>query len=438
MKPAVILKSDFVVSSDKNYSNYVNYIDREGAKNRGKEVQDYNFEDASFENYLEYMNRSTAKYSNEKEKGEGLFTNDKDLLNKTERREIKKMFQESQQKGTVLWRDVYSFDNEWLKENGFMNDGLLDEKSIKDATRQSMSECFKRENLKDTGYWVGEIHYNTDNIHVHVASTETKNTRPMMEHTIRKKKAEDEYEELVVIQPRGKRKPSTEDSMKSSFINHLADRDNTLERLSTLRYELHHSMRIDEKSIKQKKRLEKIKSQLPEERRHWSYNHYNMKTLKQPINEYTHQYMNMYHKKEFDEYKNLLKKDSEMNKALYGIGDKNKNRYQDTYENKMNDLNSKMGNALLKSLKEKEKSSYQTTKSFEVSSEHPYTNTIQKSNNEKENKKVKFKVNANNRITKYDLYAIQRAFKNHRKDQELETQHNQLQRRIENENQNEL
>ena len=72
-----------------------------------------------------------------------------------------------------------------------MNDGLLDEKSIKDATRQSMSECFKRENLKDTGYWVGEIHYNTDNIHVHVASTETKNTRPMMEHTIRKKKAED-------------------------------------------------------------------------------------------------------------------------------------------------------------------------------------------------------------------------------------------------------
>ena len=164
MKPAVILKSDFVVSSDKNYSNYVNYIDREGAKNRGKEVQDYNFEDASFENYLEYMNRSTAKYSNEKEKGEGLFTNDKDLLNKTERRDIKKMFQESQQKGTVLWRDVYSFDNEWLKENGFMNDGLLDEKSIKDATRQSMSECFKRENLKDTGYWVGEIHYRSEGV----------------------------------------------------------------------------------------------------------------------------------------------------------------------------------------------------------------------------------------------------------------------------------
>src|SRR5699024_6382129 len=189
------------------------------------------------------------------------------------------------------------------------------------------------------------------------ASTETKNTRPMMEHTIRKKKAEDEYEELVVIQPRGKRKPSTEDSMKSSFINHLADRDNTLQRLSTLRYELHHSMRIDEKNDKQNKRLEKIKEQLPKDRRHWAYNHYSMKNLKQPINEYTHQYMNMYHKKEFDEYKQLLKKDSEMNKALYGVGDKNKNRYQDTYENKMDDLNSKMGNALLKTLREKEKDS---------------------------------------------------------------------------------
>ena len=80
MKPAVILKSDFVVSTDKNYSNYVNYIDREGAKNRDKEVQDYKLEDASYEKYLEYMNRSTAKYSNEKEKGEGLFTEDKDLV----------------------------------------------------------------------------------------------------------------------------------------------------------------------------------------------------------------------------------------------------------------------------------------------------------------------------------------------------------------------
>ncbi|MGO2548087.1 relaxase MobL, partial [Mammaliicoccus vitulinus] len=178
MKPAVILKSDFVVSTDKNYSNYVNYIDREGAKNRDKEVQDYKWEDASYEKYLEYLNRSTVKYSNEKEKGEGLFTEDKDLLSKNERRDIKKMFQESQQKGTVLWRDVYSFDNEWLDKNGFMNDGLLDEKSIKDATRRSMSECFNREDLKDTGYWVGEIHYNTDNIHVHVASTETEDTRP--------------------------------------------------------------------------------------------------------------------------------------------------------------------------------------------------------------------------------------------------------------------
>lgn len=438
MKPAVILKSDFVVSTDKNYSNYVNYIDREGAKNRDKEVQDYKWEDASYEKYLEYMNRSTAKYSNEKEKGEGLFTEDKDLLSKNERRDIKKMFQESQHKGTVLWRDVYSFDNEWLDKNGFMNDGLLDEKSIKDATRRSMSECFNREDLKDTGYWVGEIHYNTDNIHVHVASTETENTRPMMENIIKKKNSEGEYEEMIVIEPRGKRKPSTEDSMKSSFINHLANRNNTLERLSTLRYELHHSMRIDEKSIKQKKRLEEIKEELPEDRRHWAYNHSNMKHLKQPINEYTHQYMNMYYKKEFDEYKELLKKDSEMNKALYGVGDKNKNRYQDTYENKMNELNSKMGNALLKSLKEKEKYSYQSSRVFEPTSQCNQKKSVQKNNYQQSNSKVKFKIHPNDRLTKHDLYAIQRAFKNHRKDQELETQHNQLQRRIENENQNEL
>lgn len=435
MKPAVILKTDFVVSTDKNYSNYVNYIDRDGAKNRDKESQYYKSEEDDFEKYLDYMNRDYAKHTNRKDRGEGLFTEDKYVLSKNERKEIKKKFQESQKKGTVLWRDVYSFDNEWLKKNGFLNDGLLDEISIKDATRKSMSECFKREGIQKTGYWVGEIHYNTDNIHVHVASTETTNTRPMMENIIKKKNSEGEYEEMIVIEPRGKRKPSTEDSMKSSFINHLADRDNTLQRLSTLRYELHHSMRIDEKNDKQNKRLEKIKEQLPKDRRHWAYNHYSMKNLKQPINEYTHQYMDMYHKKEFDEYKQLLKKDSEMNKALYGVGDKNKNRYQDTYENKMDDLNSKMGNALLKTLREKEKDSYQTSRTFKLSSESTQVILENRTGN---NSNTKFKSHRNNSITKYDLYAIQRAFKNHRKDYELETQHNQLQRRIENESQNEL
>lgn len=438
MKPAIILKTDFVVSTEKNYSNYISYIDREGAKNRKIDTKEYELDHSDFDNYLDYMNRSSAKYSNRKEKGEGLFTNIKDTLNTEERKNIKKTFRESQKKGTVLWRDVYSFDNEWLKKNGFMDNGLLDEKSIKDATRKSMSDCFKREGLNSTGYWVGEIHYNTDNIHVHVASTETENTRPIMEYTVKKKNSKDEYDEFVTHQPRGKRKPSTEDSMKSTFINHLADRDNTLERLSTLRYELHHSMKIDSKSIEQKKKLEKIKAQLPEDRRHWAFNHYNMKHLKKPINEYTHQYMNMYHKKEFDEYKKLLKKDSEFNKALYGIGDKKKNRFEDTYENKMNDLNGKMGNALLKSLKEKEKLSKVQTKTFEYSiPSHIQTHGVNQKNGQKKSN-VRFKINPKNHITKYDLYAVQRAFINHRKEYELESQHTQLERRIEIENQNEL
>lgn len=434
MRPAVILKSDFVVSTDKNFSNYISYIDRERAKQRTIESVEYQIDDLEFEKYLDYMNRAPAKYSNEKANGEGLFTNVKDTLSAKERRDMKKKFQHSQEKGTVLWRDVYSFDNEWLKQNGFLNDGLLDEKSIKDATRRSMQECFKREGLEDTGYWVGEIHYNTENIHVHVASTETNNTRPMMENIIKKKNSEGEYEEMIVIQPRGKRKLSTEDVMKSSFINHLVDRDHTLERLSTLRYTLHHSMKVDENSVAQKKKLEKIKAQLPEDRRHWAYNHYNMKHLRQPIDAY----MNGYHKEEFDEYKDLLKKDSQMNQRLYSIGDKDKNRFEATYENKMNDLNAKMGNALLKSLKEKDKLSHHPSRTFEVSMPTNEPNAVQKEEAQQKNANVQLKVHPNDRITKYDLYAIQRAFINHRKAHELESQHTQLERKIENENQNEL
>lgn len=432
MKPAIILKTDFVAHTEKDFSNYINYIDRDGAKNRGVEEIKYDYDDNSYEDYLEYMNRPSAKYTNKKEEGEGLFSNKKDLLNSKERKDIKKRFKDSQEKGTVLWRDIYSFDNEWLTNNGFLKDGLLEEKSIKDATRKAMEDCFKREGLTDTGYWVGEIHYNTDNIHVHIASTETKNTRPIMEYVQKKRNSNGDYDELISSQPRGKRKPSTEDSMKSTFINHLADRDNTLERLSTLRYELHHAIKVNPKSIDQKKILKDIKSQLPADRKHWLYNHYSMKNLKEPINEYTHQYMNMYHKKEFDEYKELLKKDSELNKSLYGVG--KKKRFKDSYENKMNDLNSKMGNALLRTIKESEKKlSKEITINHEI-----HKNSRTGNSNISNNSKMKFKMNGKNNITKYDLYGVQKAFRDHRREHELESQSKQLEQKIQNENQNEL
>lgn len=434
MKPAVILTSDFVVHTDKSYSNYVSYIGRDRATGKKVEEVDYEVDKESFDKYLDYMNRPSAKYTTKKEKGNGLFTNNKNELNSKEQNEIKKKFKNSQENGALLWRDVYSFDNEWLEKMDYLNNGILDEDSIKEASRRAMDECFEREDMKEKGYWVAEIHYNTDNIHVHIASSETENTRPMIEY---ERKMKDGSKEKV-IEPKGKRSIKTEDRMKSTFINHLADRDNSLERLSQLRYDLHHSINIDRKSTSQKKRLEEIKKMLPADRRHWSYNHYNMKHLKDPIDRYTNIYMNTYHKDRFQEYRELLMKDKEYNKALYGVGSKNKNRFEDSYNNKVEELNSKMGNALLRTIKESEKKKKKKSRTIEVPSE--IFNQLQISKNAKSSSKGnrKIKMQPKNNITKYDLYAVERAFSNHRREHELESQSKQLEQKIQNENQNEL
>lgn len=373
-----------------------------------------------FEGYLEYLNRSKAKQESNKS-DLGLFTDNSNGLSAEQRNEMTKKFQTAQENGSVLWRDVFSFDNNWLKENGFLNDNQLNEKAVKDATREAMKKCFEKEGIKDNGFWVGEIHYNTDNIHVHVASTELENTRDIISYQ-RYRKDGSKY---TVEEPKGKRKKTTEDQMKSTFINSLVDRDQQLEKISNLRYSLHHSIKINPESIKQNEMLKNIRANLPEDISKWQYNNKEMKKLQPMIDQYTNNYMNQYHKEEFDEYKKLIKEDAEFNKSLYGEGDKEKGKYKNSEEFKMKDLNAKMGNALLKQLKEKELHQREIDKKLvdgKKSSRESY----------KDNKNFTAKDYAKRipGMTKYDLYKMKNAFNNHKRQRELDIEHQKLEEKI--------
>lgn len=425
MRPAVILKSDFIVgkSSTQQYKNYIRYIDRDEAKVKSEEHINYEVDEEEFEGYLDYLNRDKAKHSSSLENDEGLFNDKQDKLSRKERLEISKSFNEAQKNGAVLWRDVYSFDNEWLKENGFLKNGVLNEKEIKIATRNAMKKCFDEENLNEHGFWVGGIHYNTDNIHVHVASTEKINTREVIKY----KRYDDNNTEYEVEEPKGKRLKRTEDKMKSSFINSLTNREMSLERMSQLRYSLHHSVTIDHYNLRQHRLLKEIQKQLPNEKTQWQYNNKNVKHIQPLIDQYTHNYMNKHHKKEFDEYKQLVKEDSEYNKALYGEGKKEKDRYKNSEAYKMKDLNSKMGNALLKELKEQGNKSH---KSYEVKKEEQRYLHQDKARN--------IKTYNQTPLTKYDLYKIKNAFNNHRRKHEVENENQKLERKIERDNEMEL
>ena len=335
----VIIKSQFktnaISNSKSSFKNYVNYMDR----------SETHTDKNDFESYQDYM-------SNE-EKSTGLFTNDKDFLSGEEKEKYKNAFKYSQEKGSVLWQDVISFDNEWLKELGVLKEQGIDEKKLKEVTRSAVNEMLKTEKLSDSTLWTGAIHYNTDNIHIHVATVQTKNFRE-----------------------RGKRKPSSIDKMKSAVVNKILDRSQENQKLNDFIRKKLVGSKKDNKTMSFKnkvanrdmvKQFQKIHSMLPKDKRQWKYNMNGLKAVRPEINKFTDMYIDKYLKKEFEDFNKQLDKEVEVYKKAYGNNSKAE-RYKET---KIQDMYTRMGNTVLGELKEfdKNKNTF-TNKNSKVNTFH--------------------------------------------------------------------
>ncbi len=162
--PGVVLVTEFATGAE-TFSRYLDYIDREEAKEQ------------SAGGYLDYM-------SNE-EKTESLFTAYSDEVSKEQKETLKKTFDIAQKNESLMWKTVLTFDNEFLAENGLydIETKKLDNKKIMQYTRMCMERMLGSEKMSDTATWTGAIHYNTDNIHVHIATVEIVPTRPLIERT---------------------------------------------------------------------------------------------------------------------------------------------------------------------------------------------------------------------------------------------------------------
>ena len=317
-RPAVVIKSKFIAGSDggTSFNEYLNYMDREETHDKVNE----------FEKYQDYM-------SNE-EKSTGLFTFSKDSLNDSDKMYFKEEFKKAQESGSILWQDVISFDNDWLKESGVLEDKNIDNKQIQDATRSAVQDMLKKEGMIDSAIWTGAIHYNTDNIHVHVAIVQTKD-----------------------FKERGKRKQSSIDSMKSKVANKITDRSKHNEKLNLFIRERVISSKRDDplNSLKNQvmnrdlvRQFKKIHKQLPKDKRLWRYNMNAIQTVRPEIDKLTTLYIEKNFKEEFKDFQKQLEKEVEIHKRMYGNSDHSE-RYRET---KMTDLYRRMGNTILKEVSE--------------------------------------------------------------------------------------
>jgi hypothetical protein len=351
--PGVILTSKYVFSSRK-FSEYINYINRSSAT-RSKAYGLYSV-------YADYMGDPKKRppgFNPASEKASSLFTITKDQLTNKEKQELKHQFEVAQKNDSPMWQQVISFTDEFLEKYGLYDraSGRLDEGRIRYVTRLAMQEEMKDENMDGAAVWSAAIHYNTDNIHVHIAVVEPYPTRKRKELFVPGKPG-------VKKQIKGNMNPRTFSKMKSKIVNNIVDRAPELQKINDI---IRNNIVAEKRSHSSYRDLRlygtfiKLYNRMPRDRRLWKYNMNALHDMRPEIDSFTRLYMDMYHKEDFLELKKELQSQQEFLKSVYGSG--KQKLYQNYAKTKMNDLYTRMGNAVLRELREYDKTLHNGKKS---------------------------------------------------------------------------
>lgn len=376
----VVVVSKFLQFSSKKFTSYIDYMNRDEA------IRNESFNRYSL--YNDYMGNPV--------KTTGLFNNNSDLMSSDEKLMAQDLFKEAQKNNSIMWQDVFSFDNRWLEKQGLYSSKTkeLDEKKIKDAVRKSINFAIEKKCITESSVWNGAIHFNTDNIHIHVAICEPNPTTQ-----------------------RGKRTQKTLDMMKSTFVNELLNsKENYQEINKIIRNDIINNK--DKSKILKDKKLKvltkNVIDNLPKDKRQWHYSYSTMGNANKHLDDMTKYYINTYKKEEFKE---LLSKLDEQEKALketYGVGQRSK--YADYKKNKIDELYKRMGNAFLGEIKDSIKRENELDK---------LSNLKKKSNLYSKKSNIKI-------ISKKDINKIEKALFNEFENTKNMNYYQQLQYKIDN------
>lgn len=315
----VILKLDYVQGGSQAFSGYIDYMDRDAAKETSLE------EEQLFHGYLDYMDRDGAL-------GTGLFSSSEDKLSFQETEKIKEIFNQVQENEGTMWRLTFSFQEGFLEQLGLVGEGFVHEDTLKDLTRKSMNAALKKGKFHSSA-WVAEIHHNTDNTHIHVALTDP---------SLRKK---DGF------------LPGVHRAAKSVMVNELMfmDRPEIKERQQKIndiiRENIIPSRREDGLSLleskSQRQLFLEIFQRLPEDTRKWHYHMNALKAIRPLIDAYTKNYLDEHHEEDINNLQGYVEQQVEDQKIYYGDGEVDLKLYA---ENKIQDLYGRLGNVLLKEM----------------------------------------------------------------------------------------
>lgn len=333
IKAGVIIKTKFIDIAAEKAKNFKN----------NKKIK-------SFKSYIDYMDRKEAirndnlnqyslynDYIANSKKTFGMFTSNNDRLTDQQKKIYKKAFKQAYDNNSIMWQSVISFDNAFLIKKNIYDPktGYLDEKKLQQVTRVTMKEMLKKEDMTESAIWTASIHYNTDNIHIHIATVEPNPTR-----------------QKVIIdgeeRPKGFFKASTFASMKSKAVNNILENDRSiLDNLLKKRLVGAKKEKCSFENDKLKEMFMKIYNDLPRDGTVWFYNNMDDKT-KSRIDKMTKEYINEYFKDEFNEFHKQILNEQKTFEEAYGYKSK-ANKYA---EHKIDELYERFGNAILKEMRD--------------------------------------------------------------------------------------
>lgn len=336
----VTVMTKFIKVNDVMFCDYIDYMDRDEAT-RTKNFDKFNI-------YNDYMGNP--------KKSSGLFTKTKEALSSEEKKELKKVFEVAQDNGSLMWQTVISFDNSWLAKYGLydLDTKVIHEKALQKIVRVSVNKMLEKEGLENA-VWSGSFHYNTDNLHVHIATVEPIPSREKRRYIQKDEKGNVLYDKngnkKTVLEYKGVFKLSSIEECKSMVVNQIIkEKSHNIEINKLVRdtFLKQKKDRLIEKDKDLSEMFLKIYNMLPETQPGlWKYGNNNMKSVRPELDKLTIRYLEKYHEEEFEEFKSLVSLQEEKYRESYG---KERNKGRSFQEGKLEDLKKRMGNLILKEM----------------------------------------------------------------------------------------
>lgn len=339
----------------KKFSNFLGYQDRKKAIDEKTE---------NLSGFLDYQDNPL--------KSKGLIGMDGHYLSTAERRLYVEKYNTAEERGSVLWQDLFSFDTDWLIDHGLCDpeSHQFDEKRIADTIRSTMDLVIQKEGLQQPLYCFA-FHKNTDNLHAHVSMVERHPSRPM----IRVQHTDPETGRVTFSrEPAGFRKPATVRAAERHFVNELLQFKEPLTQVTNIiRQSIVGSARksgVVYNPIFEQAILDLYKK-LPNQRNRWLYGYSKGQHFQEPLDRLIRLYLATYHQEECHKLNQwLVKMDHEYatayrkapgrperikkNGSIYYNADMGKaytKPLSGYRENKLHDLYSRLGNTILRELR---------------------------------------------------------------------------------------